>query len=196
MPAPANGETVGKRRQLHHAAIPERRARAFRAYLELMDTAAWFRSHMDRQLEKFDMPIEQFRLLELLYREGEMTIADAAARRHCARQSLASMADRMAKRGWIRQEAVRLPAAEVDEAQLKKRDRGKERFGRVAVSVRLTEEGKKVGARAIFSHAKLVYAFMRAIDLREMNRFARTCRKIREGDPFKLIKELMMEDVE
>ena len=42
----------------------------------------------------------------------------------------------------------------------------------------------------------LIYALMRAIDTREAERLSRTCRKIREGDAVRLIKELMMEDSE
>jgi DNA-binding MarR family transcriptional regulator len=195
--ATAGAESVGKgRRVARRTRIPERRAKAFRAYLELLDTATWFRSQMDRHLTQFDLPIEQFRLLEMLYRDGQMTIAEAARRRHCTRQSISSMAERMAKRGWVRLEMGRLPATEMDEAQLKKSERGKERFGRRALSMKLTEEGEKFAATVIRRHAKLVYAFMRVIAPREMDRMSRTCQKIRKGDPFKLIQELMMEDVE
>jgi DNA-binding MarR family transcriptional regulator len=80
--------------------------------------------------------------------------------------------------------------------QLKKSQRGRLRLGRRATSLRLTEKGEKFAALVIRRNAKLVYAFMRVIDPREMDRFSRTCQRIREGDPIKLIKELMMEDVE
>jgi DNA-binding MarR family transcriptional regulator len=176
--------------------IPERKARAFRAYLELLDTAIWFRSQLDVQLASFNLNLERFRLLELLYREGPTTVAAAAEKRFCARQSLFKLADRLAKYGWVRIEAVRLPAVEADESRLPKDKANQSRLGRRAARIRLTAEGEKFIATVVKRHAKLVYAFMRVIDPREMDRFGRTCRKLREGDPFKLIKEIMMEDAE
>ncbi len=60
---------------------------AFRAYLDLLDTAEWLRGYMRAPLESFDLTMGGFRLLELLYREGALTIpiwpqrgADAGAR--------------------------------------------------------------------------------------------------------------------
>lgn len=37
------------------ARIPELKARAFRAYLEVMETAAWFRHQVEPQLADFDL---------------------------------------------------------------------------------------------------------------------------------------------
>jgi hypothetical protein len=51
-------------------------------------------------------------------------------------------------------------------------------------------------AVVVRKHAKLAYAFMRVIDPREMEKLSRTCRKLREGDPVKLIREIMMDDGE
>jgi hypothetical protein len=41
---------------------------AFRAYLDLLDTAEWLRGYMRAPLESFDLTMGGFRLLELLYR--------------------------------------------------------------------------------------------------------------------------------
>ena len=87
-----------------------------------------------------------------------------------------------------------MPAAEIDEARLPKGERGRERVGRTASMVRLTDEGRNFMQGVMRRHTKLVYALMRAVGLRELDRLSETCRKIREGDPFRLIDELTMED--
>lgn len=125
-----------------------------------------------------------------------MTLAEVEGRRFCARQSVFELAQRLAERGWVRIEPVTMPAADVDEASLAKSKRGQERLGRRASLLRLTEEGEGFTASVIRRHAKLVYALMRAVDLRDLDGLSRTCRKIREGDPLKLIRELMMEDLD
>lgn len=176
--------------------IGTRTEQAFRVYLELLDTAAWFRYQVDGQLAQFDLNMERFRLLALLYREGPMTVAAITERRCCTKQSLFELARRLAERGFVKLEVVRLPAVEADESRISKAKRQRERRGRRAVTLRLTEEGKKFMAVVMRRHAKLVYAFMRAVNPRAMENVSRACRKIREGDPFKLIHELMMEDVE
>jgi DNA-binding MarR family transcriptional regulator len=178
------------------AKISERKARAFRAYLDVLDTAAWFRYQVETQLADFDLNLERFRLLEMLYRDGPMTVAEAAKKRCCARQSLFSLAERLGESGWVEIQPVRLPAVEVGELNIARSKRDQERLGRRAANLRLTEEGENFMAGVLPRHEKLVYALMRAIDPREMDRLSRTCRKIREGDVAKLIKELMMEDVE
>ena len=178
------------------AKISERKARAFRAYLDVLDTAAWFRYQVETQLADFDLNLERFRLLEMLYRDGPMTVAEAAKKRYCARQSLFSLAERLGESGWVRIDPVRLPAVEMGEESRAGSKRDEDRLGRRAANVRLTEEGENFVAGVMPRHEKLIYALMRAINPREMDRLSRTCRRIREGDVVKLIKELMMEDVE
>jgi len=176
------------------AGIPERRECAFRAYLDVLETAAWFRYQVEPQLGDFDLNIEQFRFLEVLHREGPMSTVEMGKRRCCARQSLFALAERLAKDGLVEIERETLAAVEVEEARLPREKRGGERAGRRVASLRLTEEGQQLMAVVTRRHAKLIYALMRAIDMRETERLSRTCRKIREGDAVKLIKELMMED--
>ncbi len=46
----------------------EKTQRAFRAYLDLMDTADWLKSELRAPLEAFDLTMPGFRLLEMLYK--------------------------------------------------------------------------------------------------------------------------------
>jgi DNA-binding MarR family transcriptional regulator len=176
--------------------IPERRERAFRAYLELLDTAAWFRYQVEAGLSQMELNLERFRVLEVLRSGGPMTMAALAERRFCRRQSVAVTVRALVEKGWLQIETIRMPATEVPETHLSKAQRGQERLGRAAALVRLTEQGESFIDGATRRHAKVVYAFMRALALRDVDRLGETCRKIREGDPFRLIQELTMEDVD
>lgn len=170
------------------AKIAERKERAFRAYIDVMDTAAWFRYQVEPQLADFDLNMERFRLLELLYREGPMTTTEVAKRRGCARQSLGELAERLASDGLLEIERGTSRSPHEDEEL-----DGKGKGWRASM-LRLTERGESLMRGAMRRHGKLIYALMRAIDPRDMDRLSKTCRKIREGNVVKLIKELMMED--
>lgn len=178
------------------AAIPERKARAFRAYLDVLDTAAWFRHQVEAQLAQHGLNLERFRVLEILRSEGPMTMGALAEKRYCRKQTVSATVRTLAAPGWLQIEPIRMPAAEVDESRLAKNLRGRERLGRPATRVRLMEEGRAFMERVERRHSKLVYALMRSITTGDMDRLSETCRTIREGDPFKLIHELMMEDPE
>jgi DNA-binding MarR family transcriptional regulator len=164
------------------------------AYLELLDTGSWFRFQVQEQLAEFDLDVEDFRFLELLDREGPMTATAIAARRWCSRQSVLKLAHRLEECGWVSLETVRLPAAEIDENRLAKIHRGKTRAGRKAAQLSLTEEGERLMRTVIPRHAKLVYAFMLAIPAHDVDRLVRTCRKLRDGDVVKLLKEITLRD--
>jgi|ERR1039458_4538835 hypothetical protein len=62
----------------HRPTQKEKTQRAFRGYLDLIDTAEWMLGRMRGQLESFDLTMG-FRLLEMLYREG-------AGKRSCRRR--------------------------------------------------------------------------------------------------------------
>jgi chlorite dismutase len=72
----------------HWPSQKEKTLRAFATYLALLDTADWMRSEMSAQLESFDLTMGGFRLFEMLYREGPMSVLAAAEKRHCKRQNL------------------------------------------------------------------------------------------------------------
>ena len=181
------------RGKTHRAKIPERRARAFRAYLDVLDTAAWLRRRAERQLEEFDLNLERFRMMEILYSEGSKTMPEMAARRNCVRQGQFGLAQPLIDQGWVRLEAMRIHAADADGGGADEDEPGP---GRRVTRMHLTAEGQEFMAMVMRRHAKLIYALMKVVDPREMDRLSRTCRRIREGDSLKLIRELMMEDYE
>ena len=176
--------------------IPERRERAFRAYLEFLDAAAWFRYQVEGQLNDCDLNLERFRVLEMLRSEGPMTMMALAERKFCTRQTMDVIVRALAKKGWLQIEPIRMPPAEAPETHRSKAQRAREKLGRMATLVRLTTEGENFVDGVTRRHAKLVYALMRSITLRDVDRLGETCRRLREGDPFRLIQELMMEDVD
>jgi DNA-binding MarR family transcriptional regulator len=152
------------------------------------------RRQLRNQVESFDLTIDGFRVLEMLRREGPITTEAFCRQRQCRRQSLERLIRPLEERGWVRFEVVSLAPADVAETQLAKRERGKPRRGRRMGQMSLTPSGTKF-MRIIFPrHAKLVFAFMRALDLREQETLKRTCRKLREGDVAKLLQEISMED--
>jgi hypothetical protein len=62
--------------------------RAFRAYMDLLDTADWIKGELRGPLMSFDLAMGEFRLLELLYREGALFISDIARKRRLQRQGV------------------------------------------------------------------------------------------------------------
>lgn len=174
----------------------EKTQRAFRAYLDLIDTADWLKAELRGQLESFDVTMGGFRLLEMLYSEGAMTLPVAARRRACTRQNLGFVIKALEERGWVGQGVRRLPAAEVKESRLSKVRRGVQREGTRVTVIGLTARGKKFVGTALPRHAKVVKALMRALDGREQESLSRMCRKLREGDIMKFVSEIMHEDVE
>jgi len=169
---------------------------AFRAYLDLLDTAEWLRGYMRAPLESFDLTMGGFRLLELLYREGALSMPMIAGRRGCRRQSLDAIIAQLEERGWVRQIIVALPPAEIKESHLPKAMRGKPREGRRVGVVGLTPLGKKFIGNVLPRHSKLVKSLLRVLDAREKESISRICRKLREGDVLKFFSEITHEDVE
>jgi len=170
--------------------------RAFRAYLDLMDTADWLKSELRAPLEAFDLTMAGFRLLEMLYSEGAVTVPDAAKRRWCSRQNLDFIIAGLAERGLVRQMIVRVPPAAIKESRLPKVRRGVDREGPKVSVVGLSKAGKKFIGSVLPRHAKMVKALMRVLDGREQESISRVCRKLREGDVMKFVSELTHEDVD
>ena len=171
----------------------ERRDRAFRAYLDLLDTAEWMKSQMRGQLELFDMTYAGLRVLEMLYREGRMAMADVARARQHARPNLEVIVRRLEEHGWVRREFRRLPPVKRRESRIPKRLRGKPRVGRRVAMVGLTPAGAEFVGNVLPRHAKVVKAFMRALGGREQKTLSRICGKLREGDVLKFATEMMYE---
>jgi len=94
----------------HRVTQKERTQRAFRAYLDLIDTADWLKREMRVPLESFDMTMQDFRLLEMLYREGALTMPDVARKLGRVRQDVHVIVARLQERGWVGRMMVALPA--------------------------------------------------------------------------------------
>jgi MarR family len=172
----------------------EKTVRAFQAFLDVMDTADWFQNELRGPLESFDLTMPGFRVLEMLYREGALTVPDVARRRLCTRQNINFVIDSLERRGWVRHAVVKVPAAAIKESRLSKLRRGIVREGpRVAV-IGLTKSGKKFVGNVLPRNVKVVKALMRALDGREQESLSKMCEKLREGDAVKFLREMQMMD--
>jgi DNA-binding MarR family transcriptional regulator len=174
----------------------ERTQRAFQAYADLLDTAEWMKGQLRGPLASFDLAIGDFRLMELLYREGALFASDVARRRGLHRQALDATVARLEKFGWVKHRMVRLPPVEFERTHWAKALSRIPRVGRRAKVVGLTRAGKKFIGNVLPRHSKLVKAFMRALNGTEQESLSRLCRKLREGDVLKFVSELMHEDGE
>jgi len=180
----------------HRPTQKEKTERAFQAYLDLLDTAEWFEAQMRAPLESFDLTMEGFRMLVLLYREGALPIADLARRRGCSRQNMDALLARLEKRRWVGRVIVTLPPAEIAENRLPIHRRGRERKGlRVAVAG-LTKAGKRFIGEVLPRHSKMVKALMRAITGQQQSTLSKICGQLRRGDLARFVREIRMEEVE
>jgi hypothetical protein len=57
--------------------------RAFRAYLDLLDTAAYMQNELSTQLAAFDVTMRGLRVLEMLHRRGPTATRVAAVKLKC-----------------------------------------------------------------------------------------------------------------
>jgi DNA-binding MarR family transcriptional regulator len=174
----------------------EKTVRAFQAFLDVMDTADWFKNELRGPLESFDLTMGGFRLLEMLYREGALTVPDVARRRLCTRQNIGFVIASLEERGWVRQMVVRVPPVAIKESRLSKLRRGIRRDGPRVSVVGLTKSGKNFAGNVLPRHVKVIKALMRALDGREQESLSKMCRKLREGDVVKFVSEIMHEDAE
>ena len=171
-------------------------SRAFRAYIDLMDTADWLREEMSRQLDSFDLTMPQFRVLETLYNQGPQHQQELSRRFRCSKQNVASVLERLEEMGWIRRKNASLPrtssARWVNPARAASEDRPAR--GRRIVRVMLSPEGRKAFGHVFQKHAKVVKAEMRALEGREQHTLSRLCEKLREGDVVKFVWEVNRRD--
>jgi DNA-binding MarR family transcriptional regulator len=174
----------------------DKTVRAFQAFLNVMDTADWFKNELRGPLESFDLTMGGFRLLEMLYREGALTVPDVARRRLCTRQNIGFVISGLEQRGWVRQMVVKVPAAVIKESRLSKLRRGIRRDGPRVSVVGLTKKGKEFVGNVLPRHVKVVKALMRALDGREQESLSKMCEKLREGDAVKFLREMQMMDEE
>jgi DNA-binding MarR family transcriptional regulator len=173
-----------------------RAERALRGYTELLDTADWLKREVRVPLESFEMTLTEFRLLEVLYREGALPVVELARRRGSEWHHVCDIIEQLEKRGWLRRGIAALPPVEFERAHLAKARSEEKRRGRQLTVVGMTAEGKKFLRYVLSIHGKLVTAMMRALDAREMDSLFRICRKLREGNPVRFFRELRNWDAE
>ena len=170
--------------------------RAFRTYLDLLDTTRHIQSELKGQMAAFGLTPRGFRMLEMLYRHGPTVMTIAAKKLGCSRQYVHAVLGRLARRGWVERELWTLPPAEMQESQLPVRKRGKRRKGRLFGVIRLTKRGKGFIGTVFPKHAKVVKSLMRTLDGREQVTLSRLLQKVREGDLVRFIREIRMYDEE
>jgi DNA-binding MarR family transcriptional regulator len=172
----------------------ERTARAFRGYLELLDAVDWLKAEVRVPLASFGLTLGEFRTLHLLYREGALPMMEVSRRRRSERHNLAAMIARLEGFGWARRAVVTLPPVEFERAHLPKSRQHEKRRGRRLIVVGMTAQGKKFLGQVLSIHSKLVKALMLALNAREQDSLFRICRKLREGDIVKFVREMTHED--
>lgn len=168
----------------------EKTLRAFGAYLEVLDTAAYLKSWMHGPLAMFDLTMQGFRLLVLLYREGPTAMMKAAQEMRYTRQNLEGVVRRLEQRGWVSRENVRVDraAASAQAGRKAASFRGNSAW-RMAI-IRLTPRGEKFVAQVFPRQAKVAKALMRALDGREQESLREICRKLRAGHILKFLSEI------
>ena len=168
----------------------EKTLRAFRVYVEVMDTAAWLRSWMKGPLRSFHLTPQGFRLLLLLCEHGPMRMMEISRTMRFQRQNLDAIVRRLEERGWIRRVMVDLPAGAVETKKSRKRLVGGPRRRWGVGFITLTPEGERFVGRVFPSHAKVVKALMRALHGREQQTLVEICRKLRAGAILKFMSEI------
>lgn len=166
---------------------------AFRAFLDLIDTADWLKREMRAPLDAFDMTMMDFRLMEMLYREGALTAPDIARRLGRPRQDVRVIVARLEERGWLGRRTASLPPVEFERAHVSKAEQEGREGRRVGV-VGLTASGKRLIGNALPRHARMVRSLMRVLEARERESISRICRKLRRGDAAKFLLEIRMID--
>jgi len=177
----------------HRPTPKEKTQKAFRAYLDLLDTADWLKKELRAPLEAFDLTMPGFRLMELVNREGAQKIVDLADKSGVTRQATDDLIARLERRNWVRRAVVRLPPVEFKRSHLSKGREDGTRVGRRVQVVGLTALGKRFMKDVLPRHSKLVKALLRVLEAREQDTLSRICRKLREGDVMKFVKEITTE---
>ena len=181
----------------HYPTHKEKAKRAFRAYMDLLDTAEWIKGELRGPLASFDLAMGDFRVLELLYREGgALFMPDIARKRKMHRQGVNVIVGRLQRRGWVRRGIVKLPPVDFERSHMAKSTQDERREGKRVTVAALTKSGKKFMGNVLPNHTKLVRALMRALNSTEQDSLSRLCRKLRAGDVWKFLNEIRMEDRE
>jgi DNA-binding MarR family transcriptional regulator len=170
--------------------------RAYRTYLDLIDTARWFRGEMRGQLESFGLTMGGFRILEMLLSDGPTHVGAAARKMHTNRQNVEVIVDRLVERGWLRRETAVLPPAETRKTQTPIAKRGQRRKGYRVTLLCLTPSGTNFIADVFPKHVKVVKSFMHVLHGREQETLSRLLQKLRVGDIIRFVREITIDRYE
>lgn len=171
-----------------------RKLRAFRVYLDLVETAEAVQRVLAGQMATFGLTLEEFRFLEMLYRKGAMSTSAVRKERVCTRQNVSRAADTLGERGLVERKLMELPLSERDSRPKAKRQLT--RRAQCVSEVRLTSAGEDFVGRVLPRHMKMVLAVLRTLDWKEQEALGRICAKLRDWNAFKLLEELEWEDAE
>ena len=182
------GNENGPRRTIR---VKTRVRRAWAAYLELSNTTEWIERKLWAPLDAFGLTREEFRLLVTLYRDGPLSVTDAAEKLARVRQNLHATIHRVEEFGWVRRKVSTLPPANTDEKRLPKWRRGRPRKGRRVSRVSLTPEGRRLIGNVLPKQEHIVKSLMHGLNSTEIDSLVRICRKLRESILFPFWKEMM-----
>lgn len=165
--------------------------RAWTAYMELSSTAEWMERRLWTTLGVFGLRREEFRLMLMLYRDGPLTVTEAAEKVGRVRQNLHTTIRRGEEFGWVRRDASRLAPAKLRETRLPKARRGKARQGIRVSRVSLTPQGERLIANVLPRQEQIVKTLMHAVSSTEIDALARICRKLRKSELFPFWSEMI-----
>lgn len=168
--------------------------RAFRAYMVLIDTADWIKGELRGPLDSFDVTMSEFRVMEILNREGALPLTTVAERRQLWRSGVRRTVNRLERRGWLGRRSVMLPPAEFKRMHRARSRKDEPRRGQRICVIGLTKAGKRFMGNLLPSHSRLVRALMTALRAKEQDSLVRICEKLREGDVLKFVRETRMVD--
>ncbi|MGB7311094.1 MAG: MarR family transcriptional regulator, partial [Candidatus Acidiferrales bacterium] len=150
----------------HYPTPRQRTKRAFGAYMEVLETADWLKGELHGPLLMYDLSMGDFRLLELLHREGALFAPDIARRRRLHKQAVAVIVRRLTKRGFVLRKIIKLPPVEFQRAQVPASKRDERREGIRTSVVGLTKSGKRFIGEVLPHHTKVAKALLRALNAR------------------------------
>jgi DNA-binding MarR family transcriptional regulator len=152
---------------------------AWAAYLEFSETAAWIEGLLWGPLDVFGLTREEFRLMLMLYRDGTLTVTEAAKKLGRFRQGVDATIRRTEQFGWIRRRESRLAPAEIRENRLPKARRGRPRQGVKVSRISLTPQGERLIGNVLPKQQSVVRSLMIELNGRELDTLMTICRKLR-----------------
>lgn len=194
----------GAIKKLEAEARDERREwridRAFRAFIDLIDAADDAKKQFKILLNGTALTMERFRVMELLYRGGQLPIAELAKRRHCNRQNMDMIVAGLLEHGLVKRKLMTLqPARERGGESVMVPVREGMRCGRLVSLISLTRPGRDGMEWSLPWDGKMAREIMRGLKGGEQSQLSRLCRKLMAGSvepPYDAVEETEEETTE